>query len=292
MESKNNKLLGVYTFIRNGVYYDYPFLESLRSYYPIADQISIMECYSDKDNTYEILQKFIEEEDPDKKIILNRTNWVTNFKELANIANMAGDKLTTDWIWQIQGDEVLHESQFSFIRVWLQEILDTPSLANTVEAINVNYDHFLGNYDTTFPFIYSKIPRIARRGSGWKLTGDACHLSKNEIILPPPTCIDSIVKLFHYGKVHSGEAGWQKEWDFQNLFTELGFPDPKMKEMEEKFGKQFCDYLYLFEDTIKKGEVYQFFGEHPAVMKERIKKFNDEGHAQFQSKIIEGLRLK
>ena len=62
--------------------------------------------------------------------------------------------------------------------------------------------------------------------------------------------------------------------------------------MEEKYGKQFCDYVYLFQQDIRDGKVRKFEGTHPSVMKGRIQKFKEEGWEQFNSKLIEGLTLK
>jgi hypothetical protein len=97
--------------------------------------------------------------------------------------------------------------------------------------------------------------------------------------------------VYHYGKVHEGTVGFKKEINFQNLFKDIGFPDPKMKEMQEKFGKDYCDYVYLFESSIKEGKVRKFEGTHPEVMKKRISQFKDGGWEQFISRMEEGLKI-
>ena len=280
--------LGIYMFIRNGVYYDYPFLESLRSAYPIADQIVIAECYSDKDDTYDQLQKFITEEDPQKKITVLRHDWVTHFSQLSAVGNWCIPHLQTQWHWQLQADEVIHEGSYPAIRELLQ---GAPAQmrrdAMGTDAYSVNYTHFLANYETEFDFCYLKAIRIAKKGSGWWLHGDACQLDR-----PNKSGVENTpIQVFHYGKVHEGKAGWQKEWDFQQLFKDIGFPDPKMMEMKEKLGEEYCDYVYLFESSIKEGKVRRFHGSHPAVMRDRIAKFQAGGWEQFVSKMKDGLNL-
>jgi len=160
----------------------------------------------------------------------------------------------------------------------------------------------MANYETEFDFCYVKATRIARKGTGWWLCGDAAELSGGDMrrlvdltpiggqILDAKSLSD--IRVFHYGKVKEGKIGWQKEWDFTHLYTDIGFPDPKMMEMKEKFGEEFCDYVYIFEGAIERGEVRHFTGTHPEVMKERISNFKSGGYEQFISRFKDSLDLK
>jgi len=274
-----DKTLGIYMFIRNGVYYDYPFIEAIDSALPVADQVVICECFSDKDDTFDRLQ---ERYGNNPKVKLVRNNWVTHFEGLSSIGNYAALQLTTDWKWQLQADEVIHENSYDEIRSIIQT--EDPKIS----AFMVHYKHMLANYETEFDFCYTELIRIAKRGSKWRLIGDACQLDGGD----RQTVKDTGIQVFHYGKVHEGRVGWQKEWDFQQLFTDIGFPDPKMKEMEKQFGEQYCDYVYLFESSIKEGKVRRFEGTHPKIMAERIAQFKDGGWEQFVSKMKDGLKLQ
>lgn len=279
MKTTTRNALGIYMFLRNGDYYDYPYRQALSSALAVADQVVVCECYSDKDNTYEALLDIQKTTD---KLKIVRHPWVTDFRELSTLGNYAATFLDTEFQWQLQADEVLHENSYEKIKRYIQTNLDVPD----VTAIRVKYYHFLGNYSTEFDFCYRDLIRIARRNTGWFLVGDAAQLdggNKN-------TVFDSDIYVYHYGKVHSGGVGWQKEWDFQQLYTDIGFPDKKMKEMEIKFGEQYCDYVYLFESAIKEGKVREFKGTHPKIMVDRIAKFQLEGWEQFQSKMKAGLK--
>jgi hypothetical protein len=274
--------LGVYQFIRNGVIYDYPFLESLESVVPIADQIVVCECESE-DNTLELLQQF--QEKYKDKVTIVRHSWARHFTELSVIGNYAALFLDTDFKWHVQSDEVIHENQYNNIKAWIK-LVEKHNL--NVTALTTKYIHFVCNYETTFPFVYDEIIRIHRRGSNWMLVGDACQLaggSEREVL-------HTDITVYHYGKVHSGEKGWKKEWDFQQLFKDIGFPDPKMLEMKEKLGKEYCDYLFLFEKDIIENKIKKFTGTHPKVMHKRIKEFKDNNYEQFVSKIKENLRIQ
>lgn len=277
----NNPTLGAYQFIRNGVEYDYPFIESLKSALPFADQIVICECQS-TDNTLELLKQF-QEENKEKVVIVHRP-WVKHFTELSSLGNYASTFLETDWKWQIQSDEVIHENQVENIKTWLNMIQKHDM---RITALTTKYLHFLANYFTLFPFCYEEIVRIHKRGSSWRLVGDACQLDGGNV----KEVLNTDILVYHYGKVHEGKKGFKKEVDFQNLFTDIGFPDPKMKEMKDKFGEEYCDYLYLFENHIKENNIKKFEGTHPSVMKKRIEEFREGGWEQFISKMKEGLKI-
>jgi glycosyltransferase involved in cell wall biosynthesis len=277
--------VGFYQFLYNGEKYDYPWRESLESVYPVADEIVVAECHS-TDDTWEKLQEFASTR---PKIRLIRHDWVTHFSELSKIGNACVPEMSSEWVTQIQADEVLHENSYPFF----EQLKTTPASefrnlqGRIATAFRTHYTHFLANYETEFDFCYQSLIRIAKRGSGWWLHGDACQLdggNKNLVI-------DSPVQVFHYGKVHEGHTGFEKEWDFQALFKDIGFPDPKMLEMKEKLGESYCDYLYLFKEQIAKGTVRRFTGTHPAVMKDRIARFKEGGWEQVQSRMDEALKL-
>jgi len=180
---------------------------------------------------------------------------------------------------------VIHEKDYETIRKALTDALDKP-----IDAFKTHYYHFMANYETEFDFCYTKATRIARRGTNWWLCGDAAELSGGD----PSRLVELTpdVRVFHYGKVKEGKTGWQKEWDFTHLYTDIGFPDPKMMEMKEKFGEEFCDYVYIFSGAIEKGEVRYYPGTHPAVMKEKIANFKSGGYEQFISRFNNSLDLK
>ena len=271
--------LGIYQFIRNAKYYDYPFFESIMSALPIADEIVIAECYSDKDNTFEELEKLAEQY---PKIRIVRHPWVDHFSNLCVPGNFAALHLQTEWTMQLQADEVLHEDCYDeFNKIKYNSVMDTT-------AYLVHYTHMLANYETEFDFCYKQLIRVGRKGTGWKLIGDACQLDGGDF----KAIRDSKIHIFHYGKIHSGDIGFKKEIDFQNLYKDIGFPDPKMKIMQEKLGKDFCDYVFLFEQDIKDGKVRKFSGAHPLIMKNRIEKFKQEGYEQFVSAIKSDLSLR
>ena len=270
------KTLGIYQFIRNATKFDFPLEESILSAIPVADQIVICECYSDDDTFDRVMS--LKEKFP-RKITVIQHEWMKHHTDLAHIGNFCIPHLSTDWHFQLQADEVIHEKDYDTILHLIN------NCHNDYTAIRVQYNHFLGNYETTWPFCYTKAIRIARKGSGWWLSGDACQLDGGD----ERKILDCGVTLFHYGKVKNPEAGFAKETDFQSYYKDLGFPDPKLEEMKKTIGEE-VDYVYLFESAIEEGKIKKFIDTHPKVMESRIKEFKDKGYEQFVSKVKEGLK--
>ena len=97
------------TFIRNAVRFDYPIVESINSILPIIDEYVVLVGKSE-DNTLELIQSIKSE-----KIRIIESDWDENLNSngeiLANETNKALTHISkdTDWIFYLQGDEVVHE---------------------------------------------------------------------------------------------------------------------------------------------------------------------------------------
>ena len=277
--------LAGFSYIYNAVKFDIPFVESIKSVIDVVDEFILTECCS-QDETWDLCLK-LQSEYPDK-IKLFRHPWVTHFTQISSLANWTLEYVRQDikYVMQLQSDEVVHEKDLDKL-VAIPLLLD----ASKKHAARWNYFHFLASPEVVFPFVYQDAIRIVARNSGWRVISDGVQFALNQRFLPPSDILNTDIEVFHYGKMKEPKRAWEKEWDFQNLFKDLNFPDPRMMQMKEALGENFCDYPFLFEDAIKRGVVSRFAGTHPKVMEERIKQFKDMGWEQFQSKIIEGLKL-
>jgi len=237
-----DNLLGIYCFIRNGVKYDYPFVESIESAIPIADQIVINECGSD-DNTLEILQK-LKEKYPDKIKII-RDEWVTHHSQLSQRGNACIPHLTTKWHWQLQADEVIHEKDYETIRKALTDALDKP-----IDAFKTHYYHFMANYETEFDFCYTKATRIARRGTNWWLCGDAAELSGFA------TAADALVvqrtQGTDYYKVSIDSSGYNLEFEIKDS-SGTGYASA---DISDYLDLGVSDYPHYFAVSYVSGSVF------------------------------------
>jgi len=275
--------LGAFTYVHNMIAYDYPFEESVESVIDVVDEFVICECAS-TDETPELVER-LRAKYPTKIKVVHR-DWVKHFNDISRVANFAMSHLTTDYAMQLQADEVVHENSLSGL---LQAVQMLASSKKT--GIRVHYTHFMANYETTFPFCYDALVRVVKMNTPWHIIGDGVQFGYTAHIFPEYKTLDCPeIMYFHYGKVKDPEKGWQKEWDFQQLYTDIGFPDPKMKEMAQQIGQK-VDYVYLFEDHVQRGTINRFTGTHPSVMRDRISRFKAGGFEQFVSRVRENVRI-
>ena len=262
-----------YSFIRNMFKYDYPLEEAVFSLLPAVDRYLLCECYSD-DGTYAEVMRWARRE---PKICLFRHKWGDHYTIQGTLANYLLDHVAEgDWCFKLDADEVMHEGSWELFR-------SLPDLLQGKGAVGArfHYTHFMGNYQTEFDFIYRRVRRFVQQGHNWQWVGDACDLADGN-----GEFVDVDVEIFHYGKVHETKVGLRKEQDFQAMYTDIGFPDPKLKIMEEAIGG--VDYHYLFERAVREGEVRHFTGTHPEIMAKRIAEAKEAGWEQFERMMPSG----
>ncbi len=132
-----------FSFVKNGVKFDYPVVEAITSVLPLCDHF-VVAVGDSNDGTRELIQSIGSE-----KIQIIDTVWDPALKErgrvLASETNKAFDAIPVgyDWCFYIQGDEVIHEKYLPAIRLAMEENLDNKS----VHGLIFNYCHFYGTYD-------------------------------------------------------------------------------------------------------------------------------------------------
>jgi len=253
-----------FTFIRNGVIYDYPFLESIQSLLPLCDELIIAVGRSD-DNTLEQIKSL-----KSSKIRIIETIWDDELRKSGTIlsqqTNLALDQVAGDWAIYLQADEVLHEKDYSAVR----NAMNTYININEVEGLLFNYKHFYGSYG----YIgnsrrwYRREIRIVRPSDKVRSWGDAqgfrigCRKLRVKLI-------DASV--YHYGWVKPPDIQQLKQRYFNRLWHLDEWVDHHIGDMAEydysKGGK-----LKLFEDT------------HPEVMRKRVDSQN--WHFQYNKKKV------
>lgn len=146
------------TFLRNGQILGYPFVESIRSVLPIVDEFVIAVGQGD-DDTLAILQSLNE-----PKLRLIETVWNDNMRVKGYVYGqqkmIAQFACTGEWIFYLEGDEVVHENDLPLIQASMQRYRDDPE----VEALIFDYLHFYGNANTYLwsPGWYRRAPRIIK----------------------------------------------------------------------------------------------------------------------------------
>lgn len=244
-----------FTFVKNGVLLEYPFLESIRSILPICDEVVIAVGQSDDDTRERILSL------NEPKIRIIDTVWDPQLRSggqvLAQQTNIALDHITGDWGFYIQADEVVHEKFLPTIREAAERHLNNKK----VEGLLFAFQHFYGSYDyvglsrdwyrheirmvRNLPSIRSyKDAQGFRTEGGHKL---------NVKSIP--------AEVYHYGWVRSPNAQQKKKI----LVSPLWHDDEWMKENvdnSDKFRYNRREWLEIFKGT------------HPKVMEERIREMN------------------
>ena len=102
--------LSLYTFVKNGIHFDFHVVEMLKHHLPLADEIVINEGHS-TDDTFERVSAI------DPKIRVFRSEWGEpgNFEWFTRFKNAAREKCTGDWCVYLDCDEFIPEWEFEDI---------------------------------------------------------------------------------------------------------------------------------------------------------------------------------
>lgn len=253
-------LISGFTIIRNGLKFDFPFLESIRSALPICDEYVINVGLSE-DATRQAIEQLRLRLSPEDaaKIKILETEWPLDDPEkrkggqiLAEQTNYALGHCNGTWCLYLQADEVLHEDDLPLIRSQLEHLASTQS----VEALVFEYVHFYGNYSVvqTSRSSYRREIRAVRNGLGIRSTGDAQsfrHADGGKL-----SGVLTKARIFHYGWVRPQEI----------MRAKTGFMDT-LYHPEASAEKPATGDNYLYKRIVG---LKAFKGTHPAVMAERV----------------------
>ncbi len=246
-----------FSLVRNGVSFDYPFLESWRSLLPLVDELILNVGESD-DDTLIVAKKFQQEEGQGKVKIIE-TVWPLHDPEkkksgliLSEQTNIALDACTYDWCFYLQADEVLHEADYPLIKKAIQ------SANADVEAIVFEYAHFYGSFNVIQKTrsAYRREMRLIRKSSHAISVGDA-----QSFRTPDGKKLNALLtnaRIFHYGWVRTPEAMKEKT----KFMDQLYHGDQAKGETTPHTGD---NYLYKRFWGLK-----TYSGTHPQVMEKRI----------------------
>jgi hypothetical protein len=243
-----------FSFIRNGVLFDYPFLESIQSILPLCDEFVIAVGNSEDDS----LARIRSLNDPKIKIV--ETVWDESMRAggaiLAQQTDIALNHASGDWAFYVQADEVIHERDLPAIRQAMIKYLDDPH----VEGLLFSFIHFYGSYRYRGDSRkwYRREIRIVRNKIGARSWRDAqgfrIRSRKMNVKL-----IDASV--YHYGWVKPPIIQQRKQKSFNQLWHPDSWISNNVQQREE--------YEYSSGGTLS-----VFEGTHPAVMKKRIEAQN------------------
>ena len=236
----------------------YPFREAVRSAAYHADEVLVAVCDE------ETKASLLELDEP--KLRLLDAEWPTakdggTERVQQRLATRLLDECKSEWFFYGNADECLAEWS-----LWSLDVLRE----ERIHYGRALYQHFLGDFDTTFPFIYDRVVRLIRKGAKGQWTNDACSwvVPEGERVADLPVLVN------HYGKVSLGrerEAA-QKEMEFFDLYRNSGtiaeYDPATIALLQERPG--WLDYKQQVKRKCelegKPDESKPFRGRHPQVM--------------------------
>lgn len=245
-----SKRLGGSLFIRNGVQFDYCFKEAIECLQQFCDEVVVVDAGSD-DGTIEILKQL---EDKKTKIIyLDKEEWdeQQGREKLNYFTNKAIEQLTAEWNFNLQGDEIVHEKSYQFIREAINSNIGEAYMCTRINLWGSPYKQLdvpINRMPCSFQII-----RLAK--SIYRSWGDAESLDAQCKM----NFVDKI-NIWHYGFVRSRKVMVSKIENMQkNVF--LIDTDPKLDGME------------IFDSTawFTENDLRLIDSPHPKIMNEWIK---------------------
>jgi len=227
----------------------YPWRASIDSALELAERVYFAPC----DDETEAAARDMHE----ARLSIHPHAWGDHYTIQAHIANFLLDHIGTtyDYALKLDTDEVLCE--WSFLGFY-NELIYMKSA--DYKLGRPHYTHFCPDDKTTFPFIYSSKAVLSDTAAGLRFSagpgGDACALGGSPEF-------QTHLEVFHYGKMHMGRRreALVKEHEFQKLYVELGFPDPKVEALWKNDG--YMDYERVFDVSKSQGEFRAYRGQHP-----------------------------
>jgi hypothetical protein len=254
----NMEKISGFSLVRNGVRFDYPFLESLRSLLPVVDELVLNVGFGD-DETLEWCRRFAQDEGAGKVKIFE-SRWPLDDPEkkksgiiLSEQTNLALEQCKNDWCLYLQADEVLHEEDYPLIRKAVDYAAD-----QGLEAVVFCYRHFYGSFNVIQESrsAYRREMRLIRKSSGARSVGDAQSFRK-----PDGSKLDAVLsraRIFHYGWVRTPEAMREKTRFMDQLYHGDSGPGKPLPHTGTNYRYKRFWGLFIYRGT------------HPRVMEKRI----------------------
>lgn len=261
-----------FSFLRNGVKLDYPFVEAYRSILPLVDALVI--AVGDSDDGTRAALEALDASLPSSKLRLIDTVWDDALRSggriLAQQTDVALSHVRTPWAFYIQADEVLHERYHDTVRA----ALATADADPRCEGLLFDYRHFYGSYDyvgasrrwyraevrvvRTQPGLFSY-----RDAQGFRIREDG---RERKLRVRRAEAEGQRAEIYHYGWVRDPRAQLRKQAAFHRLWHD----DARVAEIVAERQAATADaYDYQTVDALER-----FVGTHPAVMAERLQRMD------------------
>lgn len=247
------RTLGGSLLIRNGCKFDYPFVQAIQCLLEFCDKVCICLVPTD-DETDEIVYDLFK---GNSKVIIRQMydgDWqLMDFQakhRLSIFTNYAIEMLDTDYVFNLQGDEIVDPGSYKYIRLAMQEGQEG-YLCNRINLWGSPYHQL--NVEHSRKPCSTEIVRLAK--TCYRAYDDAESLAAPVV----DKYLDKI-KIWHYGFIRKKEIHPDKIREMQGNIFKCGV-DEKLS------GMSIFDGRAWFSDA----DLIPIEGEHPPIMHEWIK---------------------
>jgi glycosyltransferase involved in cell wall biosynthesis len=250
--------LSIYTFVKDGLYFDFHVEAMLRHHLPLADEIIVNEGYS-SDGTYEAIR------DIDPKIKVHRFHWDRSDPNgwHRKFKNQARELCTGDWCILLDCDEFIPEWEFDRIRSFM-ETADQP-LARS------RYVHFYANYKVYIakqrPILPTNGVRFHRNRPDIEVWGDGANVGVVGRHDDASLLADDTFDVHHFGCVRN-PARLRQKWRIQAKQH-----DEKRPRWDKLPGFLFDMMPYKWDDADFVNDLDIYPGPHIAAVRRHPEEF-------------------
>ena len=254
-----------FTFCRNLVRLDYPFLESMRSVLPLVDELIVVVGDSD-DGTLETVEDL---KSKNAKLKVYQSVWDQSlfdngkiFSQQTNLALSYVDK-SADWAIHLQSDEFLHEDDYDKLIASMERYKDEEEIL----GLMLRQKYFYGDYWHTNPYAGRRLLRIVRADGSVESVGDSsgfARKSDGQYIGKDQRKLWRYADgwLYHYGFVNNPKKLQEKIREKSAIYHQGGASSEDSQKISAK------EYLPENMEIMK-----PFKGKHPKVIKDRVEAF-------------------
>ena len=197
--------LSIYTFVKNGLFYDFHVVAMLRHHLALADEIIVNEGHS-TDGTYEAIR------DIDPRVQVHQSEWDQSEPDTwhRDFKNRARRLCTGDWCILLDCDEFIPEWEFARLRAFLESTDKT--------IVPVKFTHFYGNYKVYLETLPQIIPltgmRVHRNLPEIEVWGDGANVRIKGRDYDSGTVAQETFDVHHFGSVRHA-ARLRQKWRTQ-----------------------------------------------------------------------------
>jgi hypothetical protein len=251
-----------FSYVRNGLTYNYPFIQAIKSILPVCDEF-VIAVGDSTDGTRKAIEAI-----GDNKIRIIDTIWDENNRKSGKIfgqqANIALRETTGDWAFHIQADECIHENDLNKI----YEFIKRADKDERVEGLLFNFLNFYGSYKylNGSRYQHTREVRVIRNHRNIFSYKDSQGFRRYPSFEDYEQehkgfklkVLDTNLPVFHYNYVRRPENMSKKAEFFEKFWHNDQYLEKKYLE------KKAFDY-YNGIDRVK-----LFNGTHPALLKSEV----------------------